>query len=79
MAEIARSTALDSLDEKLIRAYGEKDKIGGAKQIKHVINNIKSIREGPSSPFSQQPVFRALLVPFGGSVGLVLLDYIAYL
>jgi hypothetical protein len=41
-----------------------------------VMLRIEELREGAFSPFSQQPVVRAMLLPLGGLGGTALLNYL---
>ena len=45
--------------------------------IEFVIDEVRSIRQGAFAPFSQHPVLRALLVPFGGVGSIYLIDFLA--
>jgi hypothetical protein len=79
-AEQARRRALDALDEKLLAAHHEwKEGSHLPEEIEVVIQRIKSIRHGAFLPFTQQPVIKTLLFPFGGGMGLLLMDYLAWL
>ena len=40
------------------------------------MRRIEELREGAFSPFSQQPVVRAMLLPLGGFGGTALLNYL---
>ena len=40
------------------------------------MRRIEELREGALSPFSQQPVVRAMLLPLGGFGGTALLNYL---
>ena len=40
------------------------------------MRRIEELREGAFSPFSQQPVVRAMLLPLGGFGGTALLSYL---
>ena len=41
-----------------------------------LLRRIEELREGAFSPFSQQPVVRAMLLPLGGFGGTALLKYL---
>lgn len=46
-------------------------------RIRHVINEIKLVHEGPFTPIAQHPIISAIAMPFGGVGGLYLIDYFA--
>lgn len=73
-AERARRTGLDALNTRLLSAIGETSE-SRANQIRVLIDNIKNTREGAFSPIPEQPVVGALLLPFGGIGGLMILEY----
>lgn len=67
-AERARRKVLDLLGAILLLLKGREDKT--AAQVELLMANIRGFREGAFAPYSQQPIFRALLLPlstFGGS------------
>jgi hypothetical protein len=67
---------LDGLQKKLIRAEGEgNDKL--AKQLTLLIEEVRSTREGAFASLSEQPLFVALFLPFGGIGAASLLDLLA--
>jgi hypothetical protein len=41
-----------------------------------MLRQIEGLRDGAFSPFSQQPVVRAMLLPLGGFGGTALLSYV---
>ena len=45
--------------------------------IEFVLDAVRSIRQGAFAPFTQHPVVRSLLVPFGGVGGIYLVDFLA--
>lgn len=49
-----------------------------ADQIGLLIKEIQSLEEGAFAPLSRQPIFQAILMPFGGAGVLALLNYLAY-
>lgn len=75
----AKQTALDSLNDKLIRACSKsvQDKCA-PEQVKGLIARITSLQHGAFVPISQQPIVRVMLLPLGG-LGLALLDYLAWI
>jgi hypothetical protein len=54
-------------------AEAERGKLSG--QIELMIKEIQSLQDGAFAPLSRQPIFRAILMPFGGAGLLALLDY----
>ncbi|WP_303903005.1 hypothetical protein [Thiohalomonas denitrificans] len=74
--EQARRSAIDSLEDKMITAYHNNQQ---ADEYRIVIDRIKGLREGAFRPLAEQPVIQALLLPFGGGAGLILLDYLDWL
>ncbi|MEO8937411.1 MAG: hypothetical protein ABI277_00490 [Burkholderiaceae bacterium] len=71
-AESVRDDVLRRLTEELVRVKG----IGGASgQIETLIAEIRSLRKGAFAPYTQQPLFRALLLPLSTFGGSALLDY----
>ena len=45
-------------------------------QLELLLRRIEELREGAFSPFSQQPVVRAMLLPLGSLGGTALLGYL---
>jgi hypothetical protein len=41
-----------------------------------LLRRVEELREGAFSPFSQQPMVRAMLLPLGSLGGTALLDYL---
>jgi hypothetical protein len=74
-AEATRDEARRRLNERLVRAKGA-DNGALASQLELVMLRIEELREGAFSPFSQQPVVRAMLLPLGGLGGTALLNYL---
>jgi hypothetical protein len=74
-AEKARSMALDRLGKELVEATGDGDK-RRTKQLEVMIEQVKSIREGAYSPFTENPILRAILIPSGGISLLTLLRFL---
>jgi hypothetical protein len=72
-AEDARRKVLKLLDDDLIRLKGDEGRTG--QQIEAMIAQVRALNEGAFAPFSQQPVFRALLLPLSTFGGSALLDY----
>ncbi|MHC4623930.1 MAG: hypothetical protein ACYS4W_08510 [Planctomycetota bacterium] len=71
-AEKARNQAMSRLQTNLVGIEGW-DK-ARAKKIKAMIEEIRSIKQGAFSPFSENPVIGAILIPSGGVTLLALLE-----
>lgn len=72
-AEDARRKVLKLLNDDLIRLKGDEGRTG--QQIEAMIAQVRALHEGAFAPFSQQPFFRALLLPLSTFGGSALLDY----
>lgn len=75
-AEQARRFTIDALEDMMIGKYHEKDV---ADEFRVLIERIRSMRRGAFRPLAEQPVIKALLLPFGGGLGLIALDYLNWL
>jgi hypothetical protein len=75
-AETARQRALDSLTKKLFVAQGSPDESANAKTIRMTIKQIRTIQKGTFAPWSSHPLVGAILIPFGGSGLLALIQYL---
>jgi hypothetical protein len=75
-AERGRQRALTFLQERLSKALLRNDE-KCSDQIRLIIEDVKSIQERAFAPWSQRPVLRAVLIPFGGTGLLQLLQYLA--
>jgi hypothetical protein len=75
--EDARQKAINKLTGKLINAKGCHDENSKCvvSQLETLIESIKSMRAGVFSPFTQQPLVRAILVPLSGYGGIALIEY----
>jgi hypothetical protein len=73
-AETTRTEARRRLTERLIIAKGN-GHAQLANQLELVLRRIEELRDGAFSPFSQQPVVRAMLLPLGSLGGTALLGY----
>ncbi|QDU66114.1 hypothetical protein [Engelhardtia mirabilis] len=89
-AERARRRVVARLEDRLLRLSGEpapaeragKGKAKAAdpdagenpKQLALALEQIRSLREGAFAPWFQNPVIRAVLMPFGGAGALALVD-----
>lgn len=74
-AEKGRRRALDRMDHKLSGAHGAND-AKRVEQLKLLIEEIQGIQEGAFRPISQQPILKALLLPFAGAGGVLALEYL---
>ena len=75
-AENAREALLKKLQLKLLAALG-RPQDGLGQQLQLLIQQVESCQEGAFAPITQQPVIKALLMPFGGAGVLGLLNYLA--
>jgi len=74
-AETTRAEARRRLTERLFIAKGQNSGEQFASQLELLLRRIEELREGAFSPFSQQPVVRAMLLPLGSLGGTALLGY----
>jgi hypothetical protein len=75
-AETTRAAARHRLTERLMIAKGENTGAQTASQMELLLRRIEELREGAFSPFSQQPLVRAMLLPLGSFGGTALLGYL---
>jgi hypothetical protein len=75
-AEATREAARRRLTERLIQAKGNSTRAAFVSQLELMLRRIEELRDGAFSPFSQQPVVRAMLLPLGGFGGTALLSYV---
>jgi hypothetical protein len=75
-AETTRTEARRRLTERLIIAKGQNTGALPASQLELLLRRIDELREGAFSPFSQQPVVRAMLLPLGSLGGTALMGYL---
>jgi hypothetical protein len=75
-AERARSRALERLVARLSRRLGSTrdEDAAAARQLRQVMEEIRDQRQGAFSHWFQNPVVRAVLMPFGGVGVLALID-----
>ena len=73
--EKARHNELQRLEEKLVKARGGGDEQAAA-TIQLTIDQIRAVDEGAFAPWSSQPFIRAILVPFGGTGIITLIQYL---
>jgi hypothetical protein len=76
-AEKARKQALKAVDDWLLQASapGAQD-LPAPKQLELLRERIKALNEGAFAPFSQQPLLKAVLLPFATLGGTSLLDFL---
>lgn len=74
-AEKTRSVALNRLREELVKATGTGEE-QYTKQVRAMIEEVESIRQGAYSPFTENPVLHAILIPSGGISLLTLLRFV---
>jgi hypothetical protein len=75
-AETTRAEARRRLTERLIITKGQNNGAGLAGQLELLLLRIEELHEGAFSPFSQQPVVRAMLLPLGSIGGTAVLGYL---
>jgi hypothetical protein len=75
-AEGSRAKARRRLNEHLIHARGQADDPQLTGQLELLLRRVEELREGAFSPFSQQPLVRAMLLPLGTFGGTALLQYL---
>lgn len=75
-AEKTRNIAMSRLGEYLVTAKAACDDCC-SKQIETMMEQVKSIRQGAYSPFTENPVLHAILIPSGGLSLLTLLRFIS--
>ncbi|EAR20442.1 hypothetical protein [Nitrococcus mobilis] len=76
-AEKARSWAIERLTDECVRVKGDPSVPGQhAEQLHLLVEEIRHLRKGAFVPFIQQPVVKAVLLPFGGVGGVVLIQYL---
>jgi hypothetical protein len=85
-AEATRRQALDEIDRALLRANGqpgcgEENRSGPcaptARQLELLRDHAARLQRGAFAPYSQQPVLKALLLPFATVGGSTLLEYLS--
>ena len=75
-AEAARETARRRLRDQITEARSLQDGGQLAGQLELLLRRVEELREGAFSPYSQQPVVRAMLLPLGSLGGTALLEYL---
>ena len=75
-AEATRAEARHRLTGRLMIAKGQNSGAQSAGQLELLLRRIEELHEGAFSPFSQQPLVRAMLLPLGSLGGTALLGYL---
>jgi hypothetical protein len=75
-AEESRAKARRRLSQEIIVARNLNDGGHRAGQLEVLLRRVEELREGAFSPFSQQPMVRAMLLPLGSLGGTALLEYL---
>jgi len=75
-AEESRAKARRRLNQEIIVARNLNDGGHRASQLEMLLRRVEELREGAFSPFSQQPMVRAMLLPLGSFGGTALLEYL---
>jgi hypothetical protein len=75
-AERTRAIALDRLRKDRVRCLVEND-THSLSLLDRLLAEVESLQRGAFAPFTQQPVMRALLVPFGGIGTAMFLEFLA--
>ncbi|MCI0467280.1 MAG: hypothetical protein L0Y57_09805 [Beijerinckiaceae bacterium] len=75
-AERSRGFAKRAITDEIIRSKGLEDgRLSG--QLEALLDRVRSLREGAFSPFYDQPVVRAMLLPLSTIGGTALLEFLA--
>jgi len=75
-AEASRDKARRKLNDEIAAARSLQDGGPLASQLELLLRRVEELRDGAFSPFSQQPVVRAMLLPLGSIGGTALLEYL---
>lgn len=75
-AEALRAKGHRRLDDRIVEARKSADGERLAGQLELMLRRVEELRDGAFSPFSQQPVVRAMLLPLGSFGGTALLEYL---
>lgn len=76
VAETAREDALQALRDRLLEALAEKRSLKTTEFLKSCISEVENKRDGAFAPLFQQPIFKAVLMPFGGAGLITALQYL---
>jgi hypothetical protein len=74
-AEASRAKANRRLNDQIMLAKQAKDGEKRAAQLELLVQRVQELREGALTPFSQQPLLRAMLLPLGSFGGTALVEY----
>jgi hypothetical protein len=74
-AERLRERVRSELSAHIINVGGLSHGARVANQLSLLLHPVDELKEGAFSPFSQQPLVRAMLLPIGSVGGTVLLEY----
>jgi hypothetical protein len=74
--ETSRTKARRRLHDQMVTARKLNDGGRRAGQLQMLLQRIDELREGAFSPFSQQPLVRAMLLPLGSIGGTALIEYL---
>jgi hypothetical protein len=75
-AEALRASALRRLNDRIMSARQSQDGERLAGQLELLSRRVEELRDGAFTPFSQQPLVRAMLLPLGSFGGTALLEYL---
>ena len=64
---------MDRLKKRITQAQ-QRGEVGRAGTLKVVMNEIENIKTGAFSPFQQNPIIAAILIPSGGMGTLAVID-----
>ena len=77
-AEDVRTLGVERLNALLLKVHKDVARSGARRTmietIEFTLDQVKNIREGAFAPFSQRPLMRSLLIPFGSAGGYLLLE-----
>jgi hypothetical protein len=75
-AEALRAKTRRRLNDRIMEARKSADGERLAGQLELLLRRVEELRDGAFSPFSQQPLVRAMLLPLGSFGGTALLEYL---
>jgi hypothetical protein len=73
-AKAARDTAKQNLTDAVIRAKASDGDSRFAEQLETLLGRVDQLKDGAFSPFTQQPLVRALLFPLSSAGGIALIE-----
>jgi hypothetical protein len=76
VAEASRAKAHRRLNDQIMLAKRSVGGEGRAAQLELLSRRVEELHEGALTPFSQQPLLRAMLLPLGSFGGTALLEYL---